>query len=349
MDKKVTIYDIAREAGVSTATVTRVLKGVPNVKPDTRERVQRIIDANAYTPSASATALRNGSSLTLAIVMPSVSNPYFARVYTHAYQEAQAHGYYLSLFQLPDDQPVPSDLIDEIIRRRMDGVLFVGGIWSTDRSDLNDALTRLKHHMPIAVICPPSIERDCICIHSDVVSCSRLPVRHLHALGHRRIAFVGGSTTLTDGSMRGINFIHEMEALGLPDNPAYHINTGFDAESGERSVLRMLSGLPRAQWPTAIIAFNDLVAFGVMKQLKKMGLHIPEDIAIIGCDNLDFCSYVDPPLTSVDLHTDEMVQSAIRELLSARDNNSPSISLMHEASLVIRESCGTRLGYRKMD
>ena len=183
MHKKFTIYDIAREAGVSTATVTRVVRGDGNVKAATRERVQQIIDAHAYTPSASAQQLERGHSHTIAIVMPGVVNPYFNRIYNAAYKEAEANGYYAWLFQIEENKPIPRELVDELIRRRMDGVSFAGGICSTERSGLADALARLKHYMPVVTICPPTMQMDCICIHSDLVSCSRLPVRHLHALG----------------------------------------------------------------------------------------------------------------------------------------------------------------------
>jgi len=347
MLKRVTIYDIAREAGVSTATVTRVVRGDGNVRPATREKVQRVIDAHAYTPSASAQHLEGGTTRSIAIVLPTVSNLYFTAIYDAAYWEAERNGYTTALFQTRENRPISRELVDELIRRRMDGVLFVGSIWSTDRRDLNDALARLKHHMPVAAICPPGVDLDCIRIQSDLVSCSRLPVRHLNALGHRRIAFIGGSMLLKDSSKRGENFLEELRALGLADDPAYHVDAGYDSEGGERAVLRMLSSLDKGRWPTALIAFNDPVAIGAMKQLKQMGLRLPDDMAIIGCDNQFFCPYTDPPLTSVDLHPEELAKSAMRELLVAREGT--AISIMRESTLIVRESCGAALGYRKMD
>lgn len=349
MNRKVTIYDIAREAGVSTATVTRVTSNDPRVKSSTRERVQRIIDAYAYTPSASARDLERGQSKTIALVLPQIINPYFTRIFNSANEEAIANGYSLWLVQSPDHKPIPRTLTEELIRRRLDGVLFAGNIWSTDRSGLSEALSRLRHHMPVVAICPPNAKLDCICIHSDLVGCARLPVRHLHTLGHRRIAFIGGSLLEGDSSQRGQNFLEELRALGLPDDPAYHLDCGYDAESGERAVLRLLSGLERKRWPTALIAFNDLVALGALKQIKQMGLRVPDDMALIGCDNQFFCPYTDPPLTSVDLYPEEMARSAVRELLIARENNASSFSLVRESSLIVRESCGAKLGYRKLE
>lgn len=352
MNKKATIYDIAREAGVSTATVTRVASGQPGVKAATRERVQQVIDAHAYAPSASARDLERGLTKTIAVIMPAVTNPYFTRIYDAVYTEAQAAGYFAWLFQIPENRPISRELVDDLIRRRLDGAIFAGNIWGTERSGLGEALSRLRNYMNVVTICPPSTQLECICVHSDLVGCSRLPVRHLHALGHRRIAFIGGSMQLDDASKRGASFLEELRTLGLPDDPAYHVDAGYDAESGERAVLRMLTGLERSRWPTAIIAFNDLVALGAMKQLKQLGLRLPEDMAIIGCDNQFFCPYTDPPLTSVDLHPEDMGKSAVRELLFALGNGahplSGPFSFMREATLIVRESCGAKLGYRKL-
>lgn len=348
MDKKVTIYDIAREAGVSTATVTRVTSGDARVKPATREKVQRVIDQYAYTPSAAARDLERGQTHSLAIVLPQIINPYFTRMFDAANTAATENGYTLWLFQAADRKPISRELVDELIRRRFDGAVFAGNIWGNERSGLSEALGRLRHHMPVVAICPPATQLDCICIHSDLVGCSRLPVRHLHTLGHRRIAFIGGSMQFHDYSKRGENFLEELRVLGLPDDPAYHVDCGYDAESGERAVLRMLSCLPRSHRPTGIIAFNDLVALGALKQLKKMGLHVPEDMAVIGCDNQFFCPYTDPPLTSVELYPEDMAQSAVRELLFSKDNARQSFAMMREASLIVRESCGAKLGYRRL-
>lgn len=349
MTRKATIYDIAREAGVSVATVTRVTSGSAKVKAETRERVQRVIDAYAYVPSDSARHLDGGSAHTIALVMPHVANPYFARIYSAAYDECRANGYTLFLYQVKEHKPITRDLVDEIIRRRFDGAVFAGGIWSGERSGLREALSMLKHHMPTVAICPASTELDCICINNDLVAGIRLPVRHLHALGHRRIAYIGGSMQTNDPSRRGENFLLEMQALDLPDDPGYHIDAGYDSEGGERAVLRMLSSLDKRRWPTAMVAFNDLVALGAIKQLRRMGLHLPDDMAIVGFDNQFFCPYLDPALTSVDTHPEEQAQSAIRELLSTRARSASAFSIVQDATLVVRESCGAALGFRRLD
>ena len=185
MPGKPTIYDIAREAGVSTATVTRVVRKDPHVKEATRLKVQQVIDAHGYTPSASAQNLEGGRSRTLAVVLPVVSNLYFNRIFDAAYWEAEKSGCSIRLFQTMENQAISPGIVNELIRCRMDGVLFAGSIWSADRDDLNAALKKLGKYMPVATICPPDVSLECICIQSDLVSCSRLPVRHLRS-GSRR-------------------------------------------------------------------------------------------------------------------------------------------------------------------
>lgn len=349
MEKKTTIYDIAKEAGVSTATVTRVMSGHPSVRPATRERVQHVISRRGYTPSAIARDLENGQNRTIGIILPEIVNPYFAQLFAAADDEARKNGYSVWLYQIPSNESIESDVVDELIRRRLEGAFFVGGIWEAGRQGLSDALKRLGQYMPIVAICPPQTSLNCICLYNDLISCTRHAVRHLYVLGHRRVAFIGGSLQVGGSGARGQGFLDELRALGLPDEPAYHHEGGFDAESGERAVLRLLSGLERGRWPTAMIAFNDLVALGAMKQLKQMGLRLPEDMAIIGCDNQFFCPYTDPPLTSMDLHPEDHARSAIRELLSAKENHTQPFNLMRDATLVVRESCGAKLGCRVFD
>ncbi len=349
LEKRITIYDVARAAGVSTATVTRVITGQSNVRPQTREKVQQIVDKYGYSPSAIARGLENGQNKTIGIILPEIINPYFAQLFSSAEEEARRNGYSIWLRQIPSDAPIDDAVVDEMVSRRLNGAFFVGGILEASRPGLTDALKRLGQYMPVVAICPPHAALNCICLYNDLASCMRHAVRHLHTLGHRRIAFIGGSLQVGGSGARGQGFLDELHALGLPDNPSYHHENGFDAESGERAVLRLLSSLDSRCWPTAMIAFNDLVALGAMKQLKQMGLRLPDDMAIIGCDNQFFCPYTDPPLTSMELHPLEHAKSAIRELLAAQESHPQPFSLMRDSTLVVRESCGAKLGYRKLE
>ena len=312
MNKKVTIYDIAREAGVSTATVTRVFRKDPRVKEATRLKVQKVIDAYAYTPSVSAQHLEGGRSGTLAVVLPVVSNLYFNRIFDAAYWEAEANGCSLRLFQTMENQAISPDIVSELIRCRMDGVLFAGSIWSADRGDLNTALEKLGKYMPVATICPPDVQLDCICIQSDLVNCSRLPVRHLHTLGHRRIAFIHGEMTSVT-QKRLASFKKTCAALGLEIPPEYVRPAVFHDPRSSGLQTRALLALPKR--PTCILYPDDLSFLGGMSELERHGLSIPGDISVAGYDGIPLSQILRPRLSTYRQAGEEMGREAARLLI----------------------------------
>ena len=343
--KKTTIYDIAKEAEVSAATVTRVLNGSASVREATRARVQRVIDAHGYAPSSVAQDLGSGNTKTLGIILPSIRNPYYAALVSAANDEARRSGYSIWMYQLPEEGELSAQVIESLISRRLSGAFFIGGFYDVDRPDLRDLLSRLGKYMPIVAICPPRPDLGFICMHNDLSGATRQAVRHLFLLGNERIAMIGGAKNLADSGARAVAFLSELKALGLPPPPEYGHLGGGTAEDGMREIHRLMSVLPSGQRPTAILAYNDLVALGAMHQLRRMGLRIPEDVAVVGYDNQFFCPYTSPPLTSIDMQAEEHARSAIRELLSASENHSATI--VRAATLIIRESCGAHLGVRK--
>ena len=340
---KVTIYDIAREAGVSAATVTRVLNGSASVREETRRKVQQVIDAHGYAPSSVAQDLGSGNTKTIGVILPSIRNPYYAALVSAADDEAHRNGYSLWLYQLQGGGEITSQVVESLIARRLSGAFFIGSFDDVDRPDLRELLARLGKYMPIVAICPPRENLGFICMHNNLDGAVRQAVRHLYLLGHRRFAMIGGAVNLADSGMRALSFLDELRVLGLPDPPEYGHLGGGAPNDGEREILRLMTATPEEARPSAILCYNDLVALGALHQLRRMDYRIPEDIAIIGCDNQFFCPYTAPPLTSIDMQTEEHARSAIRELLATRENHSAII--VRDATLIIRESCGARLGW----
>ena len=342
--KNVTIYDIAREAGVSAATVTRVLKNSPSVKEATREKVRRIIDAHGYAPSSVAQDLGSGNTKTIGMILPSIRNPYYADLVSAADAEARSRGYSLWLYQIPREEKITAGVVGNLIARRLSGAFFIGSFVDVDRPDLRLLLDKLGKYMPIVAICPPREDLGFICMYHNLDGAVRQAVRHLHLLGHRRFAMIGGAERLEDSGARALSFLDELRVLDLPAPPEYGHLGGGDPAAGQQEVLRLMTRLPKEQRPTALLCYNDLVALGALHQLRQMGLRVPEDVAVIGCDNQFFCPFTAPPLTSIDMQTEEHGRSAIRELLSAPKNRSATI--VRDASLIIRESCGAKLGWQ---
>ena len=343
--KRVTIYDIAREAGVSAATVTRVLNGSSSVREATRLKVQQIIDRHGYAPSSVAQDLGSGNTRTIGVILPALQNPYYAALVSAADAEARLHGYSIWPYQLPRQGEITASVIESLIMRRLSGAFFIGGFYDIDRKDLRELLARLGKYMPIVAICPPRKDLGFICMYNDLDRAMREAVRHLHLLGHRRFVMIGGAENVADSGSRAVSFLDELNRLGLPQPPEYGHLGGGTTEAGQQEILRMMTALSPSDRPTAIIAYNDLVALGAMHQLRKMGFRIPEDAAIIGCDNQFFCPYTCPPLTSIDMQAEEHARSAIRELLATSENRSATI--VRDATLIIRESCGAALGWKE--
>lgn len=343
----ITIYDIARESGVSPTTVSRVIAGHTNVSERTRKMVQKVIDKYHFTPSSTAQELLRKRSLTLGIILPGVHHPYYAKMFEGANDEARRLGYTLILFCPPEDQPLSPEFMEEVSKRRVDGMALSGGVVErTPMASLVPMLKALRRAMPLVTICPPIEGVDSINIYSDLSSSVRQSLHHLYNLGHRRIAFLGGSDESRSAGEREIGFMHEMEKLSLPT--VYRHEAGHMPETGQLAVIKLFSSYEGNQRPTALVCINDLVALGALDQLRRMKLRVPEDIAVIGCDNLFFAPYTAPPLTTVDLHPAEHGRVAIQQLVAALTEESITFSQLRPATLIIRESCGAALGRRDL-
>lgn len=343
--ERMTIYDIAKEAGVSPATVSRVIAGHTNVSVNTRKIVQKVIDKHHFTPSSTAQELLRKKSLTLGIILPSIKHPYYADMFEGAFDEARRQGYVLVLFYLSQGEALSTSFLDEIAKRRVDGLILSGGVVeSTPSQQLVPMLQALRRYMPLVTICPPIEDVDSINIYSDLTSSVRQSLLYLYDLGHRRIAFLGGSESSRSAGLREMGFIEEMHRLGLSDT--YRHEAGHTAEAGQMAVIKLFSGIEKGACPTALICINDLVALGALSQLKEMRLRVPEDVSIIGCDNQFFSPYTTPPLTTVDLHPSEHGRVAVQQLITAITDEPIAFSQIRPATLVIRSSCGAVSGSR---
>ncbi len=344
--RPITIYDIAEETGVSPATVSRALSGGKHVSPKTLNKVTAAAERHGFRPSAAARGLNQGHTRLLAILLPDLAHPYFSELHHAAHREAARSGYFLVPMVIRRERELIARMMEQLRELRFEGVLYVDGPHGREDAALEKGLSRMHRSIPVVAISPLSPELKCICLYNDLAGATRQAVRHLHALGHERITFLGGPGAIGDSGARGRAFLSELENLGLKNDPRYRHEAGFTPEDGELAALKLLDGLPPEDRPTALIAINDLVALGALRQLKRMGLSVPADIAVVGCDNQFFSAFTDPPLTTIDLRPREHAQSAVRELLGAPAREGKVYTLVRDAALVVRESCGVRLGRR---
>ena len=332
-----TIYDIAAEAGVSITTVSRVLRGNGSVSPATKKKVEAAIARHNYHPSAIAQGMTSKKTYTLGMILPKLLNPNYAMIFTGANDEARRNGHLISLFpwsSISDERPALS-----LLNRRLDGLIVCVEYLSPEGSErLLSTLEELQKYMRIVLIgCVPS------CYHYPTITypmadIMRKAVSYLVGLGHEKIAFIGGAEEDRDEQRRDVGYIQGLQEAHLPCIASYRVFCGGTAEAGEAALEGMFSSLLPAYWPTAVIALNDLVAMGCMNAVRKRGLRLPEDLSILGCDNLFCAPYLSPALTSIDTRQQELGADAVKLLLSGDETRKDA-----GWEFVYRDSCASMI------
>ena len=343
----VTIVDVANRAGVSIATVSRVLSG-GSASAASRQKVEEAIQALGYRPSAPHKKAEKEVGRSLALVISDLTNPYYAALCSGAEEAARRAGWSLLIFQTNLTGWLDDSVAEKVAALPVMGAVIVGSlIESGSAEEIAHRLSIISARLPIVTIGPRIEGISCVNITSDLSLSVRKSISHLVVLGHRRISFIGGTGGIRSSSARRRAYYEEMQRLSLPADQAHISDTGYTPQAGEICVNRLLSSLPRQEWPTALIAINDLVALGALRQLQRLGLKVPVDMALIGCDNQFFSPYLCPPLTTVDLHPYDHGVSAVEELISTLSGGGGgSYSQIRECSLIVRESCGALLGVR---
>ncbi len=345
-EKQITIIDVAQRAGVSVATVSRVLSG-GSASAAAREKVTEAVRELNYRPLISAKKSERPADRSLALIISDLSNPYYASMCAGAEEAARRAGWSLIVYQTALTGWMEESVTARVTELPAAGAVLVGSVVESGSADeIRERLTAISRKMPIVTIGPRVEGVNCVNITSDLSLSVRKSIAHLRALGHRRISFIGGSGGVRSSSARRRAYYEEMARLGLPADNIQANDAGFTPQAGEFCVNRLLSALPREEWPTGIIAINDLVALGALRQLQRMKIRVPEDMALIGCDNQFFTPFLNPPLTTVDLHPFDHGVSAIGELIGALNGSRGIYSQIRECSLIVRESCGALLGTR---
>ena len=340
-----TIHDVAALAGVSLATVSRVLSG-GSASAAAREKVEAAARQLGYRKSGAEKKSEAGHDHALALVISDLTNPYYSMLCDGAEQAARRVGWPLILCQ-PEFAGAEDAEMESLLRLPVSGAVVVGAAMEQgDLEEIRKRLCRIAQRLPIVTIGPRVEGVSCVNITSDLSLSVRKSLAHLVTLGHRRIAFIGGSGGMRSSSTRRRAYYEEMERLGLPSDREMRTDAGFTPQAGEFCVNRLFSGATLEKRPTAIIAINDLVALGALRQLQRIGLRVPEDVALIGCDNQFFTPYLNPSLTTVDLHPFDHGVTAVEELIASLKGGGGSYSQIRECSLIVRESCGAMLGAR---
>ncbi|WP_393098783.1 LacI family DNA-binding transcriptional regulator [Streptomyces sp. LN325] len=325
------IKDVAAEAGVSVATVSRVLNDHPSVSPDARTRVLAAVQRLGYRPNAVARSLRTDQTRTLGLVISDVLNPYFTELARSVEEEARALGYSVIIGNADERPEIEDHHVRTLLDRRIDGLL----VSPTDGGS-PAMLDAARAGTPMVFVDRWIAGVDVPVVRADGRTAVRDLVAHLHGLGHRRLAIITGPAATTTGSERVEAFREALATHGIALPDAYIGQGDFQAESGRRATERFLA-LPEP--PEVVFAADNLMALGALDAVRARGLRVPEDIALAAFDDIPWFVHTDPPITAIAQPTGELGRAAVRALVDRIEGRPPQ-SVTLPARLVVRRSCG---------
>lgn len=320
------ITDVAAAAGVSLATVSRVMNGNPTVDPVLADRVRAVALELGYTANPLARSLVLGRTQTVAVVIPDLANPTFQAILRGLSRAADADGFHVLIADTAERADVESDLATTT-RRRTDGVILCA-----PRMPQGELAALLPTLSPVVVVNRPP-QQGAPTVAADYRAAMSELVTHLVAAGHRRIVFLSGVVGSASGAARRAALDDARAAH--PDLEIVEIAAGVDFDSGAAA-----SGAVLDAGVTAVLAFNDLVAMGLLSAVTARGVRVPEDLSIAGFDDIPFAPYTSPPLTTAAVPAEELGRRAWAAMsaLLAGDAEVADVTLTPE--LVVRGSTG---------
>ncbi|MGW7480866.1 LacI family DNA-binding transcriptional regulator [Nonomuraea muscovyensis] len=325
------IKDVAAQAGVSVATVSRVLNDNPSVTEETRNRVHDAMATLNYRPNAVARSLRTEATRTLGLIIGDILNPFFAELARAVEDEAREAGYTVVIGNADERADQQDHYVRTLMEQRVDGLIICP---TAEVTPLVEEVS--KGQRPLVFLDRTLTGIDVPSVRADGAAAITELVAHLRALGHRRVAFVSGPGTLSTGRERTAAFLRAAADHGLRV-PAEYVRVGdFRAGSGQRITAELLD-LPEP--PQAIFLGDNLMALGALDEIRRRGLDIPGDVAVASFDDVPWFNHIQPRITAISQPTAELGRLAVRVILDAlRGKTAESVVL--PAALVIRESCG---------
>lgn len=305
------IKDVAREAGVSTATVSHVINKTRYVSDEVRRRVEQAIELFQYHPNAHARSLASGKSKILGLVISDISNPFFPELVKAIELAAFERGYDIILSNTNYDTERTSHYVRRFIERKVAGVAVM-----TSEMDENLIQMLVRRDVPAVFLDSGETGRHISNLRVDYAEGIRQAILHLVALGHRDIAFIGGTPNFRSARRRLEAFLAMMQEH-FPGAPERIYAGNFKIEGGRRAASEILRG---QIMPTAVVAANDLMAIGAMHEFRSAGLNVPRDISVIGFDDIAFAGLNQPSLTTVNLPRGELGRRAVEALLETLDD-----------------------------
>jgi LacI family repressor for deo operon, udp, cdd, tsx, nupC, and nupG len=331
---RVSIKDIARIAGVSHSTVSRALSDSSLVREETKARIRRLAEEMGYSPSAIARGLVTQRTRTIGLVVTSIADPFWAEVVGGVEEAALDYGYNIILANSNSERQREITAVKTLREKRVDGIIVaasrVGALYRPMLEELGAPIVLVNSHSE-------EEESYIYSIATDNVRGGRLATEHLLRLGHRRIGYIADPEDLGSNSDRLQGYQQALSAWERDLDPALIVNGDGNLEGGQRAMHQLLS---LSNPPTGVFCYNDLTAIGALHAARQRGLRMPEDISVVGYDDLAIAAYTTPPLTTVAQAKREMGRKATEMVLSLLSENPSAANIVLQGELIVRESTG---------
>jgi DNA-binding LacI/PurR family transcriptional regulator len=328
--RRPSIKDIARIARVSHSTVSRALQNSPLVNAETAERIRRIAGESGYRASAVARGLVTRRTETIGLVVTTIADPFASEVVSGIEEAANDHGYSVFLAESNADPEREKKMVQSLAERRVDGIVVTS---SRVRALYLPLLSEME--VPIVLV---NNQHPGMFVHSVMIGNlegSRAAAEHLVGLGHRRIAYLGDQFGYQSDAERFAGYREALDTAGIPFLHELVVHGDGKPEEAMRA-MEILLDLPEP--PTAVCCYNDMSALGAMRSIRLRGLRVPEDISVVGFDDLFLASYMQPPLTTVRQPMKRMGQLAMESLFQLMSGEELEIRIRVDPELIVRES-----------
>lgn len=333
-----TIRDVAKHAGVAPITVSRVINNAEYVSQKTRARVEASIQELGYVPNMLGPSLRFKQTMTLALVITDITNPFWTTVARGVEDVAQSQGYSVILCNTDESEEKQEQYLNMLLRRRIDGILLVPACSSPEAIHLIQ-----RQGIPLVILDRPVPDTAVDLVTADSEAGVYQLIQHLLAQGHTRITMLTGPKTVSTAVARADGYRRALADAGLPDSAVTIFWGSYTQDGGYQMTQKALQQTPR---PTAMFAANNFVAVGMLQALREEGLRIPDDISIATIDDIPSSPIIEPFVTTATQPAREMGQQATR-LLLGRVTGSRTDEIQHivlPTKLTIRASSGRKAG-----
>lgn len=335
--KNITIYDIAKEAGVSTSMVSRVVSGNGAVAEKNRIKIQELIAKYDYKPNGMARSLQKSRTGLVGFIMPHIGNEYFSSVYYEFEKLASENGYMTVLYNGKSYPPLESRILQSLEEARVEAIIMMGG-----RADLVnlekiyvEEVRNLNKTIPCILATERAFDFGCVGVHcNDRKSCA-LMVEHLSRQGYKTMGILGGTEQSYPSVFKRRNLLESAEKYGLTVQSDWIIGKSFDERDGQESMEALLK---LDKLPEAVCCINDHVAFGALNRALDAGLKVPDNMAIVGFDGVSISSLARPSITTVAIDFETFGRKLYEAMIAAMEQQEyPALSLI-DPKLIIRKS-----------